>query len=149
MRGSPSEPDFRWHEHWLMRLCAEDSTSGREDALLPPLLALLDGLGADVRLQEVAPGRTNVLACWGSPRVLLTTHLDTVAPYLPPEREGGVVRGRGTCDAKGQLVAQLAALASLLHAGREHFAWLGVVGEETDSAGASLPSQPPSGQSSV
>nr|MBP7618459.1 M20/M25/M40 family metallo-hydrolase [Geothrix sp.] len=42
----------------------------------------------------------------------------------------------GTCDAKGQIVAQLAAVKTLLAEGREGLAWLGVVGEETDSAGA-------------
>jgi acetylornithine deacetylase len=84
----------------------------------------------------VAEGRTNVLALWGRPRVLFSTHLDTVPPYFLPRIEGDVLLGRGTCDAKGQIVAQLAAVKTLLDEGREGLAWLGVVGEETDSAGA-------------
>jgi len=84
----------------------------------------------------VAEGRTNVLALWGRPKVLFSTHLDTVPPYLPPRLEGDALFGRGTCDAKGQIVAQLAAVKTLLAEGREGLAWLGVVGEETDSAGA-------------
>jgi acetylornithine deacetylase len=97
---------------------------------------VLTGLGATVVEQPVAEGRTNVLALWGSPRVLFSTHLDTVPPYFPPTVSGEDIRGRGACDAKGQIVAQLAAIRTLLEEGREGLAWLGVVGEETDSAGA-------------
>jgi acetylornithine deacetylase len=120
----------------LALLCAADSTSGREDALLPPLRRLLDTLGATLVEQPVAPGRTNVLALWGKPRVLFSTHLDTVPPFLPPVLAGETLRGRGACDAKGQIVAQLEAIRRLRAEGHEGFAWLGVVGEETDSLGA-------------
>ncbi|NWJ41212.1 MAG: M20/M25/M40 family metallo-hydrolase [Geothrix sp.] len=135
MNAAPA--DLRsWLSARLMTLCAAETTSGREDAGLPGLRALLGELGATVVEQPVAAGRTNVLALWGRPKVLFSTHLDTVPPYLPPRLEGDVLFGRGTCDAKGQIVAQLAAVRTLLAAGREGLAWLGVVGEETDSAGA-------------
>jgi acetylornithine deacetylase len=106
---------------------------------LPALEAVLRGLGATVEILPVAPGRSNVVARFGGPaRVLFTTHLDTVPPYLPPAVDGdrAIVRGRGACDAKGQIVAQLAAIETLLRAGRDDVAFLGVVGEETDSIGA-------------
>jgi acetylornithine deacetylase len=119
-----------------MTLCAAQTTSGLEDPGLADLETLLLELGAKVIRQPVADGRTNVLALWGKPRVLFSTHLDTVPPYLPPRLEGDTLYGRGTCDAKGQIVAQLAAVKSLLAEGRTGLAWLGVVGEETDSAGA-------------
>ena len=135
MDASPAE-SRRWLAARLMALCGADTTSGREDAGLPVLKALLAELGATVVEQPVAPGRTNVLALWGAPRILFSTHLDTVPPYLPPRLEGDTLHGRGSCDAKGQLVAQLAAIHRLLAEGREGLAWLGVVGEETDSAGA-------------
>jgi acetylornithine deacetylase len=135
MNASPAD-----HRSWLAArlrlLCTAETTSGREDAGLPELRRLLGELGATVVEQPVAEGRTNVLALWGSPRVLFSTHLDTVPPFLPPHLEGEVLYGRGTCDAKGQIVAQLAAVQSLLAEGRTGLAWLGVVGEETDSAGA-------------
>jgi len=135
MNAAPA--DFRsWLSARLMTLCAAETTSGREDAGLPDLRDLLRELGATTVEQPVAAGRTNVLALWGRPRVLFSTHLDTVPPYLPPRLEGDVLFGRGTCDAKGQIVAQLAAVKTLLAEGRDGFAWLGVVGEETDSAGA-------------
>jgi acetylornithine deacetylase len=135
MNASPA--DLRsWLSARLLTLCTSDTTSGREDAGLPDLRALLQELGAAVVEQPVSEGRTNVLALWGQPRVLFSTHLDTVPPYLPPRLADGVFHGRGTCDAKGQIVAQLAAVKTLLAEGREGLAWLGVVGEETDSAGA-------------
>lgn len=129
-------PRRAWLSQELMRLCAEDSTSGREDAMLPALHALLLELGAQVIEQPVAAGRTNVLALWGTPKVLFSTHLDTVPPYVAPRVEGDRVWGRGTCDAKGQILAQLEAIRSLREEGHDGFAWLGVVGEETDSLGA-------------
>lgn len=135
MNASPADPRS-WLGARLTTLCAAETTSGREDAGLPDLRALLLELGATLVEQPVAAGRTNVLALWGRPRVLFSTHLDTVPPYLPPRLEGGALFGRGTCDAKGQIVAQLAAVKTLLAEGREGLAWLGVVGEETDSAGA-------------
>lgn len=125
-----------WLTDKVLDLCACDSTSGEEDALLPVLRPLLAELGAEVVEQPVAPGRTNLLATWGRPRVLFSTHLDTVPPYLPPRLEGEVLHGRGACDAKGQIAAQLGAVRRLLAEGAEGLAWLGVVGEETDSAGA-------------
>mgnify|MGYP002783950660 CR=1 FL=1 len=125
---------------WLLdrteALCRADTTTGREDHGLPTLRALLHELGAQVELQQVAPGRHNVLATWGRPRLLFSTHLDTVPPFLPPRRSGDVLHGRGTCDAKGQIAVQLLAIQDLLARGHAGLAWLGVVGEETDSDGA-------------
>lgn len=125
---------------WLLdrteALCRADTTTGREDHGLPTLRSLLRELGATVEVQPVAPGRHNVLATWGVPRLLFSTHLDTVPPFLPPRRSGDLLSGRGTCDAKGQIVAQLGAIRELLARGHGGFAWLGVVGEETDSCGA-------------
>jgi acetylornithine deacetylase len=126
-----------WMLDRLESLCAFDTTTGHEDRGLPALQSLLAELGAAVQLQPVEPGRTNVFATWSArPRLLFSTHLDTVPPYLPPHRSGGELHGRGACDAKGQVVAQLAAIRELLAAGRTDLAWLGVVGEETDSVGA-------------
>lgn len=121
---------------WLEALCAVDSTSGREDALLPTLCQHLTDLGAEVACHAVAPGRSNVLAVWGRPRVLLTTHLDTVPPFFAPTWDGDRLQARGACDAKGQIVAQWLAIRRLCERGLNDLAWLGVVGEESDSLGA-------------
>jgi acetylornithine deacetylase len=134
--NAPSASSLSWLAESLMALCAVETTSGHEDAGLPVLRNLLASLGAVLVEQPVSPGRTNVLALWGSPRVLFSTHLDTVPPFVPPRREGAAIWGRGACDAKGQIVAQWAAIQGLLEQGHRDLAWLGVVGEETDSAGA-------------
>jgi len=79
----------------------------------------------------------NVLASrgTGSPHVVLNTHLDTVPPHVPFERDGDVVRGRGACDAKGPLAALLAAfLAVEPESGSVTLAV--TPDEETDSTGA-------------
>ena len=134
--NAPPAAFRHWLASHLLSLCSAETPSGREDAGLPGLRAFLAELGATVVEQPVAEGRTNLLALWGRPRVLFSTHLDTVPPYVAPRLAGDVLWGRGACDAKGQIVAQLAALKTLLDEGREGLAWLGVVGEETDSAGA-------------
>jgi acetylornithine deacetylase len=83
MNASPA--DLRdWLSARLLTLCDSETTSGSEDVGLPDLRALLGELGANLVEQPVQPGRTNVLATWGRPRVLFSTHLDTVPPYLPP-----------------------------------------------------------------
>lgn len=125
---------------WLLdrteALCRADTTTGREDHGLPLLRNLLTELGAKVELQQVAPKRHNVLATWEEPKLLFSTHLDTVPPFIPPRRSKDILSGRGTCDAKGQIVAQLATIRELLSRGHTNLGWLGVVGEETDSIGA-------------
>ncbi|MEO6597000.1 MAG: M20/M25/M40 family metallo-hydrolase [Planctomycetota bacterium] len=140
MTSPHSAPHGALSATWLLdrteALCRADTTTGREDDGLPGLRSLLQDLGATVVLQPVEPGRTNVLATWGAPRLLFSTHLDTVPPFLPPRRQGDLLQGRGTCDAKGQIVAQLGAIVELLARGHSGLAWLGVVGEETDSIGA-------------
>ena len=120
----------------LAELCALDSSSGHEAGILPALVPALEARGARVELRELAPGRCNVLATWGEPALLFSTHLDTVPPHLPVRLEGSTLFGRGACDAKGQMVAQWLAVDRLRAEGRTGFAWLGVAGEETDSLGA-------------
>jgi acetylornithine deacetylase len=121
---------------FLAELCATYTPAGREAAILPPLRAELSRLGAEVRVLPVSEGRANVLATWGDPRTLYSSHLDVVPPDIPLRRADGGVVGRGACDAKGQVAAQLAAIELLLERGVAGLAWLGVCGEETDSAGA-------------
>lgn len=138
--GDPPEDEAAGEETWrrecLFELCSVDSSTGHEGRLRPLLDSLLRDLGADVHWQPVSGERANVLATWGPPRLLLSTHLDTVPPYLEPTPTSSGLRGRGTCDAKGQVVTQLSAIRRLLAAGESGVAWLGVVGEETNSDGA-------------
>lgn len=112
---------------------------------------LLRGLGAEVTLEEVLPGRPNVIGHFGDggrakPRVLLAPHTDTVDvegmtidPFGAEIRDGRLY-GRGACDTKGTMAAMLAALEEL---GAERLATLGsavsfagLIGEETGQYGS-------------
>ncbi len=118
----------------LEQLVNVETTAGKEDNLLFWLQHYFKQ--AHVTLQPVGT-RHNFLVTWGVPKILFCTHLDTVAPYFPFKVvQKGVFTGRGTCDAKGQIVAQILACEALLKQGYYNFGWLGVVGEESSSDGA-------------
>jgi acetylornithine deacetylase len=114
------------------------SVTGGEADYADVLSRRLRELGLDVELQEVAAGRSNVLARRGRPRVVFCTHLDTVPPFFGSREDGEFVHGRGSCDAKGPALAMLTAAESLLAEGESDLGFLFTVGEETDSAGARL-----------
>ena len=114
-----------------------DSTTGREAEAGAWLAGYLRSRGYDVTEQPVANGRFNVLATLGeSPRVALSTHFDCVPPFFPSREERGLIFGRGSCDAKGILAAQVAAAERVRASGEARFALLFVVGEERGGDGA-------------
>ena len=89
--------------------------------------------------------RFNLYAGTGKrPDVVLSTHMDTVPPFLPSREDDLYLYGRGTCDAKGIIAAQLAAAERLREAGVA-VGLLFVVGEERDSAGAKMANLEPKG----
>lgn len=85
---------------------------------------------------EVEPNRYNVLACFGEPKVTLSTHLDTVPPFISSREDEEFIWGRGACDVKGIIAAMLHAAERVLSEGARGLALLFVVGEERNSAGA-------------
>ncbi|MDP1890617.1 MAG: M20/M25/M40 family metallo-hydrolase [Gemmatimonadaceae bacterium] len=97
--------------------------------------------GWNVTLQEVSPGRSNVWASRRGGGVTLSTHLDTVPPYVPPRLDAERLHGRGACDAKGIAAAMLVAADRLAEAGEERVDLLFVVGEERGSDGARAANQ--------
>jgi acetylornithine deacetylase len=114
-----------------------DSTTGREGEVAAVLAGLLGQLGYQVTRQPVSDGRFNVYAHLGAPpAVVLSTHVDCVPPFFASREERGLLFGRGACDAKGILAAQVAAAESLRASGEARFALLFVAGEERGSDGA-------------
>jgi acetylornithine deacetylase len=116
-----------------------ESTTGKERDIAVSVAEYLRAAGAEVDLSEAAPGRPNVYAAFpggGNPAVTLSTHLDTVPPFLPAREDEENIYGRGSCDAKGILAAQIKAAEQLREEGVCGFALLFVVGEERDSTGA-------------
>lgn len=114
-----------------------DSTTGQEGAAGRWIAELLRGRGYDVAEQPVSAGRFNVFARLSTPpRVVFSTHFDCVPPFFPGREEKGLLFGRGSCDAKGILAAQVAAAERLRAGGETRIGLLFVVGEERGSDGA-------------
>lgn len=127
------------------RLIDIESVTGNEKKVALFLQDYLRGLGSQVELEEAEPGRPNVVACWGRPEVVLSTHLDTVPPFFPSREDPQFIYGRGACDAKGILAAQVEAASQLASQGASDFGLLFVVGEERNSAGAIAANEKPRG----
>ncbi len=118
-----------------------DSTTGREQEVAAFISRTLRDLGWHVDEQPLSDGRFNVIARVreaqvADPRVVLSTHFDCVPPFFPSRIEGDKLYGRGACDAKGILAAQVAAAERARKAGRTDVGLLFVAGEERGSDGA-------------
>jgi acetylornithine deacetylase len=113
-----------------------DSTTGREAEAGRFLAGTLRRLGYDVTEQPVVGDRFNVVASIDTPRVVLSTHFDCVPPFFPSREVRGVLFGRGSCDAKGTILAMIAAVERLRAKGERRAGLLFVVGEERGSDGA-------------
>jgi len=122
-----------------------DSTTGREGEVARVLAARLRALGYRVVEQPLEGDRANVIATIDSPEVVLSTHFDCVPPFFPSREHNGCVYGRGACDAKGILVAQIAAAERLREAGNTRVGLLFVAGEERGSDGARAANRIPLG----
>ena len=91
-----------------------------EETLAVFLSGWLESIGARVSLEEIRPGRPNLIARFaprdGRPRILLGPHLDTVGVAgMTVDPFGGEIRdgrlwGRGASDTKGPMAAMLWAL---------------------------------------
>ena len=118
------------------------SVSGDEGVVARFLAEYLETAGFHAELQEFEENRANVVA-WGGapPRVVLSTHLDTVPPHIAAGEDGEYVYGRGACDAKGIIAAQVEAAARLRAEGVEDVGLLFTVDEEQASLGARAANQ--------
>lgn len=123
-----------------------ESTTGNEAAVGAALYDELYRLGYTVHKMPVAHGRFNVQATLedGRPQLVFSTHMDTVPPYIPYSEDSDNIYGRGSCDAKGIIAAQIAACERLRQKGAS-VGMLFLVGEERDSLGARVANQHPLG----
>ena len=117
-------------------LCDIDSTTGREAEAGRWLAGHLRELDFHVTEQPVDQTRFNIIATLDPPEVVLSTHFDCVPPFFPSRVSGDRIIGRGACDAKGILAAQVAAVDRLRAEGERRVGLLFVVGEERGSDGA-------------
>ena len=120
------------------------STSGEEEAVGFWLRDHLESLGWTVELQPVSANQNNVIAYLNdAPRVWFSTHLDTVPPYIPPTEDEEKIYGRGACDAKGIIAAQITAAQRLRGEGVTDIGLLYTVEEERSSTGAKAANEHP------
>jgi acetylornithine deacetylase len=120
------------------------STSGEEEAVGFWLRDYLKDLGWNVDLQKVSDNQNNVIA-WlnDTPRVWFSTHMDTVPPFIPPTEDDEKIYGRGACDAKGIIAAQITAAEKLRAEGIDDIGLLYDVEEERSSTGARAANEHP------
>lgn len=115
------------------------SVSGEEMMVGMFLKSHLESLGYVVTMQEAAPDRFNVFATTNAwPRVVLSTHMDTVPPYIASSEDDERIYGRGACDAKGIIAAQIYAAERLRGEGVNDLGLLFTVDEEQGSLGAQV-----------
>jgi acetylornithine deacetylase len=115
-----------------------DSTTGSEAAVGEFLLQELTHLGFRAEAMPVEATRFNVTAKFPNdrePQLFISTHMDTVPPFIASSEDEQNIYGRGACDAKGIIAAQISA-ALLLRSQGVPAGLLFTVGEERDSIGA-------------
>src|SRR5579863_1148321 len=120
-----------------------ESISGNEAAVGNYLYGELCRAGYQTLRMPVAGERFNVYATSREkpqPDVVFSTHVDTVPPFIPSSEDTSRIYGRGSCDAKGIIAAQVAA-AERLRAEGIFVGLLFLVGEERNSLGAQVANQ--------
>ncbi len=113
-----------------------ESISWNEGAAGRWLRDYLSAAGFEVTTQTVSDDRLNVYARLGDPLVTFSSHIDTVPPFIPFSEDEQKIYGRGACDAKGVIAAQVFAAGRLKDEGARNIGLLYLVGEEDGSDGA-------------
>ncbi len=129
------------------RLIDIESITPNEGAVGEFVCSELLRRGFAARKMAVEGERANVMATWpghARPEVVFSTHMDTVPPFIPSSEDEARIYGRGACDAKGIIAAQIVAAEKLRGAG-VFVGLLFLVGEETNSIGALTANQHPIG----
>src|SRR5215469_3949781 len=117
-----------------------ESISGNEAAVGNYLYGELCRIGYQTKKIPVEGDRFNVFAIHPdhpNPLTVFSTHMDTVPPFIPSSEDADRIYGRGSCDAKGIIAAQVAAAERLQREGI-YAGLLFLVGEERDSLGAQV-----------
>src|ERR1700757_896759 len=117
-----------------------ESITANEAAVGNYLYGELCRVGYQTRKMPVEADRFNVYAIHPdhpNPTIVFSTHMDTVPPFIPSSEDAERIYGRGSCDAKGIIAAQIAAAERLRRQGT-YVGLLLVVGEERDSLGAQV-----------
>jgi acetylornithine deacetylase len=120
-----------------------ESITGNEALVGDVVHSELSRLGYDAQKRPAEGKRCNVYAVspqQPKPTIVFSTHMDTVPPFIPSSEDATRIYGRGSCDAKGIIAAQIAAAERLREQGI-HVGLLFLVGEERNSLGAQVANQ--------
>ena len=129
------------------RLVDIESITGNEGAVGDFLCDELRQRGFEAQKMPVEGSRANVVATsagHGRPEIFFSTHMDTVPPFITSSEDDSRIYGRGACDAKGIIAAQILAAEKLRDSG-VFVGLLFLVGEERDSIGAKKANEHPVG----
>ncbi len=140
-------PDIFMNAFELTRALVDiDSVTPNEERVGEFLFEHLSKIpGAQVEKMPVEEHRFNVFAHWGNPVVTLSTHIDTVPPFIASREDDEFIWGRGACDTKGIIASMITAASRMAAEGERRVALLFVVGEERNSAGAFVAAKQPRG----
>jgi acetylornithine deacetylase len=117
-----------------------ESITGNEALVSEVVHRELTRLGYQTNKIPVEGNRCNLYATSPQqlrPDIVFSTHMDTVPPFIPSSEDATRIYGRGSCDAKGILAAQIAAAERLRTEGT-YVGLLFLVGEERNSLGAQV-----------
>jgi acetylornithine deacetylase len=121
------------------RLIDIPSVTGHEGSVGEFLCSHLERLEYSVERQPIEKNRFNVFATTNAPpRIVFSTHMDTVPPFIEASEDSEYIYGRGACDAKGIIAAQIFAAERLRRSGFAAVGMLFTVDEELASGGAQL-----------
>src|SRR5215467_3024321 len=122
-----------------------ESITGNEGAVGAELYDELERLDYTVHKMPVAHERFNVVATIDDrpPQIIFSTHMDTVPPFTPSSEDEENIYGRGSCDAKGIIAAQIFAAERLRYEGFQQVGLLFTVDEELSSKGAQIANHHP------
>lgn len=123
---------------FIRELMEIESISWNEGAAARWLRDYLADADFEVTTQPVSDDRVNVYARIGDPIVTFSSHIDTVPPFIRFSEDEQNIYGRGACDAKGVIAAQVFAAKKLKEEGSNNLGLLYVVGEEDGSDGAKM-----------
>ncbi|MEI6191070.1 MAG: M20/M25/M40 family metallo-hydrolase [bacterium] len=122
----------------LLDLIQINSESGKEKEIGEYIFNYLKQIGLKVEKQFVnkETGNFNVYAYVGKPKVIFSSHIDTVMTQLEVRSDTNKIYGRGACDNKSQIAAAILAAEQALAQNLTNFGLLFTVQEETDFSGA-------------
>jgi len=118
------------------KLIRVPSLTGEEARIFEVLAYILYKAGYRTHAIWTAKGRPNLIAYKGKPDIIFCSHLDTVPPYIGLREDKKYLYGRGACDTKGVIAAQIVSAFELNKQGINNIGFIFVVGEEVDHRGA-------------